>query len=145
MRKGEILALQWKDIDFNAELINVSKSVYFKANKPLLKEPKTETGKRVIPLLKPLKEKLLTLKSENLESFIISDENGKPITKRKYLWLYSKFQKETGVKNTAHQLRHSFATNAFESDVAIKSIQEILGHKQLSTTVNVRNPHTNKM
>ncbi len=44
---------------------------------------------------------------------------------------------ETGVTCTAHQLRHSFATIAFEADVPIKSVQEILGHKQLSTTMDI--------
>ena len=137
MRKGEILALQWCDIDFTANLIKVSKSVYFKANKPYLKEPKTEAGKRVVPLLKPLREKLVNLKSENLDDFVISDGNGKMISKKKFRYQYAKFQKSLGIESTPHQLRHSFATNAFESDISMKSIQEILGHKQISTTMDI--------
>lgn len=43
MRKGEILALQWKDINLNENLISVTKSVYHEGDRPHIKEPKTET------------------------------------------------------------------------------------------------------
>ena len=136
LRKGEILALQWKDIDFNENIIHVTKSVYFEHNRPKIKQPKTESGIRIVPLLDILKERLLTIEERKPKDFIISDENGQPISNKKYRYLYNKFRKENEIKSSAHQIRHSYATNAFENDVAPKSIQEIIGHKQLSTTMN---------
>ena len=137
MRKGEILALQWKDIDFNNNTINVTKSIYYEGNTPKIKAPKTEAGKRIVPMLELLKQTLLKYISEDLNHFIICDENGSPISKKAFRWRYSKFQRETGITCTAHQIRHSFATNAFESNVPAKSVQEILGHRQLSTTMDI--------
>ena len=138
MRKGEILALQWKDIDFNNDLINVSKSVYHEGDKPFIKEPKTEAGIRVVPLLKPLKEVLSKVQNKTPDNYIISlDEGRTPLRKRRFITQYNKFKEKTGITCTAHQLRHSFATVAFEAGVPVKSVQEILGHKQISTTMDI--------
>lgn len=137
LRKGEILALQWKDIDFTRKIINVEKSIYFEHNKPKIKLPKTEAGIRIVPLLKPLEERLLKIKSKNPEHFIICNDDGTPITDKKYRHLYNKFRKEFGINASAHQIRHSFATEALESDVEVKSIQSLLGHRQISTTLNI--------
>lgn len=47
------------------------------------------------------------------------------------------YRTDTGVTCSAHQLRHSFATIAFECGLPPKTVQEILGHKQLSTTMDL--------
>lgn len=135
-RKGEILALQYKDIDFNANTIKITKSIYYEGNSPKIKLPKTEAGIRTVPLLEPLKQKLLQNKFKQ-DDFIISDKEGNPISKKSFRWKYAQFQKKTGVNCTAHQIRHSFATNAFECDISPKAVQELLGHKQLSTTMDI--------
>lgn len=137
MRKGEILALQWKDIDFEENIIHVTKSVCHQGDRPIIKMPKTETGIREVPLLMPLKEKLLEIKKRPADDYIISDTGKKPLTNRRFITLSKKYREATGVKCTAHELRHSFATIAFENDVPAKAIQEILGHKQLSTTMDI--------
>ena len=137
MRKGEILALQWKDIDFGNDVIRVTKSVYHEGDRPLVKSPKTEAGNRIVPLLQPLKQRLLVVPDRVPENYLISDTGEHPLTARRYATEYARFQKVTGVTCTAHQLRHSFATIAFECGVPVKSVQEILGHKQLSTTMDL--------
>ena len=140
MRKGEILALQWCDIDFKEDRINVSKSVYHVSNVPQIKQPKTAAGCRVVPLLKPLKDKLLSLpRSERApECYIFSTDGGKtPLTHTRFSSLYKAYCEKTGLTSTPHQLRHSFATVAFECGVPIKSVQEILGHRQISTTMDI--------
>ncbi len=137
MRKGEILALQWSDIDFDQDIIHVTKSVYHEGDRPYIKSPKTEAGNRYVPLLQPLKEKLLSIEDRDPEHYIISDDGTKPLTNRRFITLSTHFKKETGVTCTAHQLRHSFATIAFECGLSPKTVQEILGHKQLSTTMDI--------
>lgn len=137
MRKGEILALQWKDVDFENSIIHVTKSVFHEGDRPIIKEPKTKAGIRIVPLLKPLKDKLQTISNRKSDNFIISDTGEKPLTNRRFITLTNQFKEKTGVTCTAHQLRHSFATIAFECGVPVKSVQEILGHKQLSTTMDI--------
>ena len=137
MRKGEILALQWKDIDFENNLINVYKSVFYKTNGAEIKGTKTEAGTRVVPLLNPLKERLIDKRPKNQNEYVFSDNGSEPLAAKRYETEYRKYQKYTGIKCTAHQLRHSFATIAFENDISPKIVQEILGHKQLSTTMDI--------
>lgn len=135
MRRGEILALEWTDINFFKNTISVTKSLCHDGNAPLIKPPKTEAGNRIVPLLVPLKERLL--KEKNRNGYIFSDDGGEtPLTKGRFEQEYKVFRKSLGVKCTAHQLRHSFATIAFEAGVPAKSVQEILGHRQLSTTMD---------
>ena len=136
MRKGEILALKWKDIDFNKNYIYVTKSVAHNGNKPVIKTPKTEAGNRIVPLLTPLRNELLK-RNGKPDEYIISDDGKSPLTNRRFITLYDNYRKATGITATAHQLRHSFATIAFEADLDPKSVQEILGHKQLSTTMDI--------
>lgn len=137
MRKGEILALQWKDIDFDNDVIHVTKSVGHQGDRPFVKKPKTEAGNRLVPLLADLKEFLLTIKPRKADNYIISDDGKTPLTNRRYITLSREFKEQTGAECTAHQLRHSFATIAFENEVDAKAIQEIIGHKQLSTTMDI--------
>lgn len=63
MRRGEVLGLRWEDIDFEKKLITVSRAVSYTTNQPIVSEPKTQSGKRTIPLndqlvefLKPLQD-----------------------------------------------------------------------------------------
>lgn len=136
MRKGEILALMWRDIDFEKNYIYVTKSIAHDGDRPIVKTPKTEAGNRIVPLLAPLRETLLKHKGAD-NRYIISDDGKTPLTNRRYITLYNNYKKETGITATAHQIRHSFATIAFEADLDPKSVQEILGHKQLSTTMDI--------
>lgn len=134
LRKGEILALEWKDVDFDSDIIYVTKSVAHEGVKPYIKTPKTEAGRRLVPLLLPLKEKLLAARKDN--GYIISTTGDSPLTKKEFETLYKHYKRDVGITATAHQLRHSFATVAIENGVDIKSVSEILGHKQISTTLD---------
>lgn len=137
MRKGEILALQWSDIDFDENLISVTKSVYHTGDRPHIKQPKTEESIRFVPLLQPLKERLLKIELRPNDNYIFSDDGIKPLTNRRYITLMDKYRAQTGVTCSAHQLRHSFATIAIENSIDPKVVQGILGHKQLSTTMDI--------
>ena len=136
LRKGEILALKWKDIDFEKNIIKVTKSIYIFGNKSIIKSPKTEKGKRIVPLLIPLKTELLK-QNRNDEYYIFTDDGINPLSEKRFYTKWKEYKKETGITCTTHQLRHSFATFAFECGVPLKSAQEILGHAQSSTTLDI--------
>ncbi len=136
MRKGEILALQWGDIDFTKNLIKVNKSIYHEGDRGKVKAPKTSESNRIIPLLAPLKT-VLERKRGNAADYIISDDGKTPLTKRRYETLYAQYKREVGITCTAHQIRHSFATIAIAQGIPAKTVQEMLGHRQISTTLDI--------
>lgn len=138
MRKGEILALQWNDINFENHLISVTKSVCHDGDKPIIKQPKTEAGNRFVPLLKQLEEILLTQPEHKPTDYIISDDGGKtPLTNRRFETHWSHYKQSTGINCTAHQLRHSMATICNEAGLGAKEIQTIIGHADINTTMNI--------
>ena len=134
MRKGEVLALQWKDIDFENNTISVTKSIYHVGHTARIKAPKTVKGIRTVPLVAKLKEILLPKRSKP-EHYVVSGEA--PMKEYQFEKRYRDFQTATGITATAHQIRHSFATVAIENGVPMKSVQEILGHQQISTTLDI--------
>lgn len=133
LRRGEALALEYSDIDRKNNLIYVSKSVYYINNKPYIKEPKTEAGKRAVPLLSPLKAIL----PKNKSGFIFCDGDGNLLKEYRVEDLLIKYRRETKTQFTPHQLRHAYATILHENGIAAKDAQEILGHAQISTTLDI--------
>ena len=136
LRKGEALALTYGDIDFKANEIHVTKSVYHDNGRPKIKRPKTEAGTRVVPLLEPLREVLK--KSKPKTEYIFSEDGGKtPLGHVRYNYLWKIYAEQTGISATAHQLRHSFATMLFEFDIDVKDAQDILGHSTVAMTQDI--------
>ena len=134
LRKGEILALEWKDIDFDNQTISVSKSVEYKGNVPCIKPPKTESGVRIVPLLQMLSNRL----KRGHKGYVFSEDGGKtPYRKKRYDLLWRDYCRDVGISCTAHQLRHSYATIAVEEDINPKDLQNALGHADITTTMNV--------
>ena len=137
LRKQEILALQWKDIDFKNNIISVTKAVEHVGQTPSIKTTKTESGIREVPLIELLKSKIQKNKGA-AESYIFSNSNGKtPLTENQFERQYSKYCKEVGITCSSRQLRHSYATVAVEEDIAPKDLQNTLGHADLTTTMNI--------
>ena len=136
LRKGEALALQWKDIDFDNKLINVDKSVYWYNNTPMLKSPKTEKGKRKAILLDCLAMKLKPLVKKPKD--IVFTVTGGLITKRQFETIHKHWREDTGLTDvTPHRLRHTYTTMLFEAGLDVKDIQDIMGHAQFSTTMDI--------
>lgn len=134
LRKGEILALRWEDIDFDNNTITINKSIEYKGNVPSVKTPKTESGTRIVPLLQMLSNRL----KRGEKGYIFSEDGGKsPYRKKRYDLLWRDYCRDVGISCTAHQLRHSYATIAVEEDVNPKDLQNALGHADITTTMNI--------
>lgn len=155
LRRGEISALEWTDIDFEAKTINVSKSYDFKNN--TVKLPKTKAGIRTVPVpdelikfLKPLKKK---------KGLVIKNTQGKIMTESAWqrLWysymynynhtygdlkgwkptLHDKEEPIVVDTFTMHCLRHTYATMLYDAGVDVITAKELLGHSDVTTTMSI--------
>lgn len=140
LRIGELLAVVWKDIDLKRGLIFVNKTCHdLKSDngfKRITDEPKTESSKRVIPLPKQLLPHLRRLKRSGKGEYVVS-AGGKPVTIRSYQRSFAYLLKKIKVPHKGfHSLRHTFATRAIECGMDVKTLSEILGHKNATITLN---------
>ena len=133
LRRGEALCIEWQDIDFNSDVIHINKSLFFKNNKPEIKSTKTLNGIRNIPLLLPLKVALLNISDKGTYLF----GGDKLMTEQTFRRSWQRYCKESGVAITPHQLRHAFATILFDAEISSKSAQQILGHADYKTTMEI--------
>lgn len=133
-RLGEALALQMKDVDFKENVIHINKSVGFHGNQPFINPPKTITSNRTVPLLPPLKQRLKELKLKPTD-YLVSGE--KPLTKSVLYRRWEKYCKDKNIRIDRHSIRHQYATTLYEAGIDMKSAQELLGHAQISTTMDI--------
>lgn len=133
-RLGEALALQMKDVDMKENVIHITKSVGFHGNQPFINPPKTKTSVRTVPLLPPLKQRLKELKLKPTD-YIVSGE--KPLTKSILYRRWMNYCKSKGIDIDRHSIRHQYATTLYEAGIDAKSAQELLGHAQISTTMDI--------
>lgn len=133
-RRGEALALTGKDIDRKNRVIHIRRSVYYVGSSPHIKEPKTEKGIRTVPLLMALDE---LLPSRLPAGYLFPGENGEPMKNGRVSWEYNKYRKASGVTVAPHQIRHGYATALYEAKIDVKTAQTLLGHAQISTTMDI--------
>lgn len=136
LRIGELIALGWRDIDFTKGILTVSKSCHDGKNGLIIDEPKTANSRRVIPLPKQLLPILKGIKKKSDSPFVVSS-NGMPVSVRSYQRSFELLLKRLNIAHKGfHSLRHTFATRAIECGMDVKTLSEILGHKNPTVTLN---------
>ncbi len=143
LRIGELCALQWQDIDFDARILHINKTVqriavYGEKSKTAVKvtAPKSATSLRDIPLPEFL-IKLLTAYRGDDQDYVASGSNTL-IEPRSFSNRYKALLKKADVPSRKfHCLRHSFSTNALQHGFDVKTLSEILGHANANITMRV--------
>ena len=129
LRVSELVSIEYSNIDFENSIIRING----KGKK-----------ERIIPLgevasyylkayLNDYRSKLL---KRNTYNQVFLNNHGKPITRQGFNYILENIRELTGIEKeiTPHVLRHSFATHLLEGGADIRSIQEMLGHENISTT-----------
>ena len=145
LRIGEICGLMWKDVFIETSEISINRTIeriYLneknRKTARIISEPKTVNSKRTIPLSSGLLKIRKPLKKIVNDSFYILTNKEKPIEPRVYRKHFNQVLSLAQVKSIRfHGLRHTFATRCIESNANYKAVSSILGHANISTTLNL--------
>lgn len=142
LRIGELLALEWSDVDLQKGIISVSKTCRDGKDDVgkftrIIDTPKTQTSEREIPFPKQLIPYLLNLKRSGNSVYVVTSDAERLISVRGYQHSFELFLKRLQIPHRGfHSLRHTFATRALECGMDVKTLSELLGHKNAGVTLN---------
>lgn len=146
LRIGEICALKWSDINVADGKITVQRTIeriYMvegekKHTQLVINTPKTVNSCREIPISKELLAMVKPMKKVvNADFYVLTNED-KPTEPRTYRNYYNRLMEKLDIpKLKYHGLRHSFATRCIEAGCDYKTVSVLLGHSNISTTLNL--------
>lgn len=155
LRVSELCGLTVKDIDMEERTFNVERQLQYTAGKTYIEKTKTQAGRRILPMSDEVYgafQRVLTARKKPKMEYIIDgytgflflDDKGKPM--KAYQWekkfkysvdKYNSVYKEELPKITPHIARHTYCTNLVKRQVSVKTVQYLMGHSDISTTLNI--------
>ena len=134
-RRGEILGLEWENIDFDRKSVGIQKTISEIRGRVVVGKPKTKRSRRVISLPDIVIDSLKALGRGT--GFVFTTSKNTPITPRNLLRHYYSVLDNLDIpKIRFHDLRHTAATILLTKDVHPKKVQELLGHSSITLTLD---------
>ena len=153
LRRGELFALKWEDINFKKRTLSVKRNLIYHTEKKkhMLSTPKTKSSIREISLDDRTLQVLLTWKNYQLESFLKLGMNVNSPEQIVFTSLTNNFIGDNYLKRiigritkqynlphiTLHGFRHTHCSLLFEAGVDMQNVKERLGHSDIQTTMNI--------
>lgn len=159
LRLGELLALKWIDINFKDKYISINKSIKStysidsNSNRKfevIEQTPKTKNSIRTVPLTNSILELLQRYRKEKIierdsnidiyfdNNLVFCTPTGNYLNESNVRKTFKRILNRCDLKEIRfHDLRHTFATRLFENDVPPKTVQTLLGHSDIATTLNI--------
>ena len=146
LRIGEVCGLKWSDMNIESGTITISRTIeriYIvegetKRTELIVNTPKTTNSNREIPMNKELLSIVKPLMKVVNSNFYMLTNDEKPTEPRTYRNYYHKLMAQLEIpKLKYHGLRHSFATRCIESNCDYKTVSVLLGHANITTTLNL--------
>lgn len=146
IRIGEACALRWEDIDLESRILHIRHTVtrvwrYADGKKKsslIIGPPKSKSSLRCIPICSKLYTTLYNYPHKKRQGYVLANTiNGYFLSPRTFEYRYKAILKKCSIEPVNyHALRHTFATRCIERGVDTKSLSEILGHSDVSITLN---------
>ena len=147
LRRGEVLALTWDDIDIDKKTISISKTWTVHGNEGVIKpSPKTKAGNREIPMTGNLHSSIKNLHASQAGSRnYLFTSSGNPMTLSEFRAFWKRISEKLALSLgtdlskdvTPHIFRHTYATMLFYAGVDIKAAQYLLGHSSVAVTMEI--------
>jgi integrase len=155
LRRGELIALTWNDIDIKRKSVIVNKAAIFDNNKTLLQSPKTEAGIRDIPLPDNILDAVKAAKKATRTVMVCPAADGQLMSLSAFQKAWKSYMHYLNIKAggldasrsrpkltvidnlTPHMFRHTYATILYNAGVDVKSAQRFLGHADINVTLKI--------
>lgn len=135
LRRGELLGLRWSDLDLRASTARIQRQVVVVNGRPVVRDtPKTEAGRRTVPLVPQAAEIMANLPRSE-PGWIFPGEDGGPMRPDRLTGAFRKAARRVGLTWAhPHCLRHTFVSLAIAAQVPIEVVSKIVGHSSVSIT-----------